>query len=57
MKQIERDASSNAETILKTLEHIRGHYGDVIRYLQACSVTDAHLASIRSRFVLETAES
>ena len=57
MKQIERDASSDAETILKTLEHIRGHYGNVVAYLHTCSVTDAQLTRIRSRFVMETAES
>lgn len=55
MKQIERDASSDAETILKTLEHIRSHYGSIANYLVACSVTDTHLASIRSRFVQDDA--
>ncbi|MAU13179.1 MAG: hypothetical protein CL607_25405 [Anaerolineaceae bacterium] len=55
MKQIERDASSNAETILKTLAHVRGQYGSIADYLAACSITDAHLASIRSRFVQDDA--
>ncbi|MCA9893701.1 MAG: tyrosine-protein phosphatase [Anaerolineae bacterium] len=51
MKQIERDASSDAATILQTLEHIRGHYGGITGYLNACSVTNSHLEAIRMRFV------